>query len=181
MGEFDVDLSGEEGWTHLDIPTSFGSGRSFVSGEPEGDRLRIRYFRPPQGDRLMARVWFGPGAEGPPNYAHGGSAAAVLDEVMGTACWMSGHPVVAAQITINFRRSVPLHAVHTVEAWVHRVEGRKIHAGGRICDREGTAFVEGEGLFVELTAERLQAWRQSGLRQPGGDAFGTLDRSSHDA
>ena len=62
-----VDLSGEPDWEPLDIPTSFGKGRSFVSGEPDGDRLRLRYFCGPKKDALLARVWFGPGAEGPPN------------------------------------------------------------------------------------------------------------------
>jgi acyl-coenzyme A thioesterase PaaI-like protein len=174
MSKFKVDLGGEAGWQALSIPTSFGRGRSFVSGEPDGDRLRIRYFQPPEKDRLFARVWFGPGAEGPPNHAHGGSAAAVLDEVMGTACWMTGYPVLAAQITINFRASLPLEQVFTVEAWVDKVEGRKVRTVGRLYDEGGQTFTDGEGLFIEIEADRFKAIQEAGLKQPGGERFGTL-------
>lgn len=173
-----VDLAGEADWEELEIPKAFGTGRSFVSGEPEGDRLRIRYFRPPKKDRLWARVWFGPGAEGPPAHAHGGSAAAVLDEVMGTGCWLHGHPVLAAQITINFRASVPLYEVHTAEAWVERTEGRKVFTKSRLTTSSGELLTEGEGLFVEIGKERFLAMKDAGLAQPGGEHFGTLSSRS---
>ena len=176
METFDVDLAGKESWQPLEIPTSFGRGRSFVSGEPDGDRLRIKYFQPADKDRLTARVWFGPGAEGPPDHAHGGSAAAVLDEVMGTACWMSGHPVVAAQIKIDFRAAVPLEQVHTVEAWVESADGRKIRTVSRLEADDGTTLTEGAGLFVEIEVEKLRALKESGLDQPGGELFGTLEK-----
>lgn len=174
MKQYDVDLAGEAAWEPLEIPTSFGRGRSFVSGEPDGDRLRLKYYRPPERDRLIARVWFGPGAEGPPDHAHGGSSAAVLDEAMGTACWMTGHPVLAAQITIDFRGPVPLERVHTVEAWVERAEGRKIHTRGRLVSGDGAVFTEGAGLFVEIDEATMRAFQESGLARPGGDLFGSL-------
>ena len=172
-----VDLKGEPEWEELEIPKSFGEGRSFVSGEPGGDRLRIRYFRPPLKDRLWGRVWFGPGAEGPPAHAHGGAAAAVLDEVMGTGCWLAGHPVLAAKITIDFRASVPLYEVHTAESWVERSEGRKVYTKSRLTTRDGTLLTAGEGLFVEIGRERFLAMKDAGLEQPGGKHFGTFKPS----
>jgi acyl-coenzyme A thioesterase PaaI-like protein len=175
MSEFTVDLSGKSEWQALDLPTSFGSGRSFVSGEPDGDRLRIRYFQPVEKDRLWARVWFGPGAEGPPNHAHGGSAAAVLDEVMGTACWMSGHPVLAARLSVDFRASIPLLQVHTAEAWVEKTDGRKVQTRGRLVSPEGNVLTEANGIFVEIPQERFSEFQKAGLTQPGGAHFGSLD------
>jgi len=58
----------EEGWTPIEPLVSVGTGRSFVSGDPEGDRLRVRYFRRARDGALVGRVWFGPGAEGPPGH-----------------------------------------------------------------------------------------------------------------
>ncbi len=117
----------EEGWTPIEPLVSVGTGRSFVSGDPEGDRLRVRYFRRARDGALVGRVWFGPGAEGPPGHAHGGSMAAVLDEAMGAAAWMAGHTVVAARVTINLRSMLSLESEVLLEAWVDRVEWSEAH------------------------------------------------------
>lgn len=176
MGQATAELSGEADWEALDLPTSYGSGRSFVSGDQDPDRLRIRFFMPPERDRIVARVWFGPGAEGPPAYAHGGSVAAVLDEVMGTAGWISGHPVVAAQITIDFLHGVPLQQVHSVEAWVESADGRKVCAASRLLAEDGTVLSTGKGLFIEMKQDRIAALRKLGHQPPGGNLFGTLKK-----
>src|SRR5512139_2265568 len=98
----------EEGFVRLSEAKPVHRVRSFVSGEPEGDRLRVAYwFNRTNGD-LRARVWFGPGAEGPPGHAHGGAIAAVLDEVMGVCVWEAGRRVVAARLDITFLTPLPL-------------------------------------------------------------------------
>lgn len=141
--------------------------RSFVSGGPSGDRLRVAYFRREDHPGLVGRAWFGPGAEGPPNHAHGGSVAAVLDEAMGSAAWQDGYPVVAAQLVTNFRKMVPLNVDLRFEAHVERVEGRKVYARGRLTDDEGTLFSDAEALFIILPEERLdQLKREIQASQP---------------
>jgi acyl-coenzyme A thioesterase PaaI-like protein len=144
----------EPGWSLLQMPRTFGAGRSFVSGELDGDRLRIWYYRREADGALCAKVWFGYGAEGPPGHAHGGSMAAVLDEAMGFAAWVNGHPVVAATITINFRKRLPLEKVLHVECFVDSVDAKKVTTKGRIHDPEsGAVFSEGEGTFVKQPIE----------------------------
>lgn len=103
----------------------------------------------------MARVWFGPGAEGPPGHAHGGSLAAVLDSVMGRSAWMSGHRALAAGLTIRYRRVVPLGTVVEAQASVVSVEGRKVRVSGIIRGPDGGVSTEGEGLYIELTPDQL--------------------------
>lgn len=146
---------GEAGWTALDPLQSVGTGRSFVSGEPAGDRLRVAYFRRDRDGALVGRVWFGPGAEGPPGHAHGGSMAAVLDEAMGAGAWMAGHPVVAAKLTTQFHQMLPIGTDAVVEAWVERVDGRKVTTRGRLCNAGGVQFASAEGLFIVLGPERF--------------------------
>lgn len=144
----------EAGWSLLQMPRSFGAGRSFVSGDLEGDRLRIWYYRRDDDGVLFAKVWFGYGAEGPPGHAHGGSMAAVLDEAMGFAAWVNGHPVVAATITIHFRKRLPLEKILYVECSVTEVEDRKVATRGKIYDPDtGVIFSEGEGTFVKQPIE----------------------------
>src|SRR5258708_1464459 len=119
-------------------PLRLEGGRgSFVSGDPEGDTLRVAYFRRAGDRRLVGRAWFGPGSAGPPGHAHGGSMAAVLDEAMGAAAWMAGHKVVAVQLDTSFRRMLPLGTDAWLEAWVERAEERKVWTAGRLFDDQG--------------------------------------------
>jgi acyl-coenzyme A thioesterase PaaI-like protein len=127
------------------------SQRSFVSGSAASiERTRVHYFRDPATDHLHATVWFGPHTEGPPESVHGGAIAAVLDEAMGAVCWMNGHPVVGARITINYRHMTPLGFSGRVESWIEQIERRKIFIKSRLCDENGRVHAEGEALFIEL-------------------------------
>lgn len=144
------DAGGEPGWMSADPLVTLGPIRSFVSGDPTGDRIRIRYFTREQDDSLVAKVWFGPGAEGPPGHAHGGSIAAVLDEAMGAAAWMIGHTVVIVRLVVSFRRALPLDTLATVEVRITRKKGKRIWIRGHLLAADGTAFAEAHGLFINL-------------------------------
>lgn len=145
----------QDGWVPIEPLESVGTGRSFVSGDPKGDRLRVRYFRRVRDGALVGRIWFGPGAEGPPGHAHGGSMAAVLDEAMGAGAWMAGHTVLAARLTTEFRRMLPLNTEALLEAWVDHVDGRKVKTRGRLFGPGGELYAEGEALFIVLDPERF--------------------------
>ena len=145
----------EPGWRPIEPPRLEGGRGSFVSGDPEGDRLRVRYFWRGGERPLVGRAWFGPGAEGPPGHAHGGSMAAVLDEAMGAAAWIEGHKVVAVQLDTSFRHLLPLGTDALLEAWVEGVEGRKVRTAGRLFDEKGEVFAEATALFVTLDPGRF--------------------------
>jgi acyl-coenzyme A thioesterase PaaI-like protein len=128
--------------------------RSYVSGHAaSAERTRVEYFRNSDDNHLFAKVWFGPQTEGPPDSVHGGAIAAVLDEAMGAVCWMNGHPVVGARITINYLHLTPLGFHGQVESWIEHIERRKIFIKSRLCDDAGKVHAEGEALFIELQGE----------------------------
>lgn len=132
-------------------------GRSFLAGpHADNDILRVQWYVRTEDGALVGRVWFGPGAQGPPGHAHGGSMAAVLDEALGSACWVAGHPVVAAELTTSFRAMLPLDNVVSVEAWVEEADGRKVYPRGRIVGDDGTLHAEATGLFIEMDAAAFQ-------------------------
>ena len=144
-----IDLSGEEDWTDFDAPALVGASLRFVSGEPEGNRYRVKYYRN-ANQCLRARIWFGPETEGPPGHCHGGSLAAVMDEVLGLAAWTQGYPVVVGNLNVNFRNMLPLKQVVTVESKVISVEGRKVMVKGRICSGE-VIYAEAECLCIMMS------------------------------
>ena len=123
----------------------------------DGDRVRLAYFRKPDEPDLYAKAWFGSKTMGPPGHVHGGAMAATLDEAMGAVCWMNGHHVVAATITINFLSMLPIDSETIVHATIDRVEGRKIHLRSKLKDPSGRVVAEGSGLFIVLKDEALKA------------------------
>jgi acyl-coenzyme A thioesterase PaaI-like protein len=130
----------------------------------EGDRVRLAYFRKPGEPVLYAKAWFGPKTMGPPGHVHGGAMAATLDEAMGAVCWMNGHPVVAATITISFLEMLPIQTETIVEAAIERIDGRKIHLRSSIKNPSGQIVAEGSGLFVILRDDQLRAIERSSER-----------------
>jgi acyl-coenzyme A thioesterase PaaI-like protein len=143
------ELAGEAGWTPFDAPALVGDSLRFVSGDPTGKRFRVRYYRDSQG-ALVARVWFGPETEGPPGHAHGGSIAAVLDEVLGLAAWAAGYAIVVGKLNIHFQKLLPLRTVVQVDSRIVSVEGRKVLVRGRIHGPDELTFAEADCLCITL-------------------------------
>ena len=50
-------MIGEDGWTPIEMPFSTTGGASFIEGDPDGQRIRIRQFVREADRRLFARVW----------------------------------------------------------------------------------------------------------------------------
>jgi len=69
---------------------------------------------------------FGPGAVGPPGYAHGGAIAAVLDQFAGYCAWPQGW-CVTGELKVRYKASIPLEEVMFVESKLVSEEGRKQH------------------------------------------------------
>lgn len=128
---------------------------SFVSSDPEGDRIRIAYYT--SDAATWARAWFGPGAEGPPGHAHGGATAAVLDEAMGMGALLSGRVVVGRQIAVEYLALVPLGAVVTVEVRTEPRGERSITAEADLRLADGTLCCRATGVFVEIGEARMRA------------------------
>jgi len=144
-----LELQGEESWSDFDAPALVGETLRFVSGDRTGNRFRMRYFRDTQ-QQLVARIWFGPVTEGPPGNAHGGSIAAVMDEVLGLAAWAAGHRIVVGNLNVSFRELLPILTVVQVETEVVSVEGRKVMVHGKISSLDGTVYAHGECLCITL-------------------------------
>lgn len=145
------DLSGEAGWVPFDAPSLVGASLRFVSGDPEGSRFRVRYYRDEE-QNLQARIWFGPETEGPPGNAHGGSIAAVMDEVLGLTAWAAGYPIVVGNLNVSFKSLLPLQKVVTLEGRVISAQGRKVMVHGKLFCKK-TVYAEGECLCITIPAK----------------------------
>ncbi|MFO1524543.1 MAG: PaaI family thioesterase [Turneriella sp.] len=95
------------------------------------------------------------GVEGPKAHSHGGFLATILDETMGSACWYNGLPVLAANLSVRYRKSVPLGDSYICEARIDRLETRRAMVAARIY-KDDTTFCEATGVFVRVPIELLK-------------------------
>lgn len=144
-----LSINGETDLEPFDAPALVGETLIFVSGDPHGDRFRVNYFRDPS-QNLIARAWFGPGTAGPPGHAHGGSIAAIFDEVLGLAAWAAGYAVVVGNLNVSFRRLLPLETVVEIRSTVISVKGRKITVHGEITDGHETIYAKADCLCITI-------------------------------
>lgn len=155
MTTIDVLRAPTPGWTPLPDFAELAATRSFVSGDPGGDRLRVALFRRDDDGAVVGRAWFGSLAEGPPGHVHGGAMAALLDETMGLCCWVEGHRVLAKDLSVAFRRPLPLDSVVTFECRIAAVDGRIVSTVGRLLLPSLDVVADGRGTFATLPAEKL--------------------------
>jgi acyl-coenzyme A thioesterase PaaI-like protein len=145
----------EPGWEKLENFDLIGGKRPFIMSEQNNHILCVSYFQRKEDGALAGKIWFGPGAEGPPNHAHGGSIAAVFDEIMGASVWFAGYVVLAARVSVDFLKPIPLNLICHYEARIEQVIGKKIFAKGRIHSLSNQTYAEAEGIFVLVDPEKL--------------------------
>lgn len=132
------------------------STSSFVSGGLINDFINIKYFFDESNGCVYAMVTFGEIAKGPPNHAHGGAIAAVLDEVMGATAWMNRLHSMTAQLKINYLKAIPLKKEVYIETRIEKVIGKKVTINGHIFDENETVFVKTESLFIKQGKEKFK-------------------------
>ncbi len=125
-------------------------GGCFICDPTLPSGIGIQWYGRPDGVSIHSVVTLDMTHQGPPNHAHGGASAAILDDAMGTCAWYAGHMVMTAKMTVNYRRPVPLGVELTAQACVTGTEGRKVFVRAELCLPNGDVAVETDGLFVVI-------------------------------
>jgi acyl-coenzyme A thioesterase PaaI-like protein len=114
-------------------------------------------FEPEDAVLLLRGVaTMGPHASGYPGYVHGGCIASIFDSAAGQAVSLSGIKAMTGNLSIDYRRPVPLHTEVELLVAVSAVHGRKARVKFALCDlpekrESGTpalVYSEGTALFV---------------------------------
>ncbi|KXK14633.1 MAG: thioesterase [Chloroflexi bacterium OLB14] len=126
-------------------------GWCFVCGNENPHSIGLTWFV--EDGILTSEFVLNESQQGPPNHAHGGASAAILDEAMGLVVWAAGHKVAAVNLNINYHKPVPLNQKLFVTAKIARMEERKVFSEGEIRLADSTVAVSGSGIYV--VANRL--------------------------
>jgi len=124
-------------------------GPCFVCGTENPNSLGMRWYVSKEGD-INGKIILTESQQGPPNFAHGGASAALVDEAMGAAVWRAGNTVVAVNLNVDYLKPVPLHQEIEVTGRVAQVEedGKVVRASGEIRLPDGEIAVSASGTYV---------------------------------
>jgi hypothetical protein len=130
------------GWTEAEVRSPIRGVLNAVAPP-----LTIQVVDTDEGKRLRGEVCLSATYEGAPNTVHGGIVSALMDEMLGNAQRVAQIAGYTGTLTVRFRAPTPTYTPLVAEAWLDRIEGRKIfmigtlHAGDVLC-------AEAEGIFI---------------------------------
>ena len=119
---------------------------------PEGLQIVFKV----DGTRVSGRFQARETHRGWPGLAHGGIAAAALDEAMGWATWAAGALSMTARMEVKYRRPLPLGEDLIVSAEVTRNRGKRLEVDAEIRTLSGEMLAHASGLFLRVPAERAR-------------------------
>lgn len=121
-------------------------------------------------EKAIGTVTFGDAYEGPPNCVHGGMVALTWDHVMALANMLINTRGPTAWLHVDYKKPTPLYAPLRFEAWIDKVEGKKIFIKGA-CYANNEIVTEASGLFINTVIKNIgmeeEMLRQDVLRGTG--------------
>lgn len=152
------------------LPNSCGC---FICGEANGGGVRTRFFV--EDDAVCAEVVIPTHMNGYAGIAHGGVAAALVDESMGWAATVfcaSRRMYLTGELTVRYLAPVPVGEPVFVRSRVVRDAGRVAFCAGEVTSG-GNVCLRAEGKFLPLSAE--ETMKVVGyLRWDGVERYRTL-------
>lgn len=133
---------------------------NFVHGLRNPAGLRLRYAL--EGDHVVTTWTPGENHLGFPGLAHGGVAAAILDDIMGRCSVLQRRWVVTGRIEVRYRQGAPVGEPLRVEGWVTRLTRRLMQTESRMTLADGSVVAEASGTYLPvppiLLARMVEAW-----------------------
>lgn len=142
----------------------------FGCGQRNHEGLKIEF--EVDGQRVEGRFRARKSHQGFPGVAHGGLAAAAMDEAMGWAMYAWGVWAMTARMEVKYRKPLPLDEDLVVSAEVVRSRGRRIEAKSEIRGPEGALLAEATGVFVRMPDDVQRRYNEAfiGEGQPSADS-----------
>jgi len=127
----------------------FGCG----TANPDGMRLRFTYDE--ERNCFVCKFRLGKRYTGPPGHCHGGVIATILDEAMGKVNKLRNVIALTSEITVNYRKPVPLNQSLRVESREESVHGRKHINVAEILNQQGEVLARSRGTFIAIDPHKM--------------------------
>jgi acyl-coenzyme A thioesterase PaaI-like protein len=139
-------------------PTCFGCG-------PESEYGLHAVLRK-VGDEVRTTYTFSPQHSGAPGIAHGGTVAALVDDVCGGLLFVVQQPAVTRKLEVEYLKPVLVGVPYDIVAKVDSFEGRKLFVSCEGRNPDGVLTFRGGGLFLVVDVSHFDQGTSSGEGQP---------------
>ncbi len=127
----------------------------FVCGKDNPDSMGLKFEYDDKRARFVCRFRLDKRFTGPPGHCHGGIIATILDEAMGKVNKLRDVVAVTSEITVKYRKPVPLNQPLRVESREVRVFGRCHVHEAEILNRKNEVLAAGKGTFIAIDPQRM--------------------------
>lgn len=127
----------------------------FVCGIENPIGLKLKFYTDDEG-RCIVRFRPKPEHQGFPGHLHGGLISTLLDETMGRVLTPKNVWAMTGRLEIKFRKPVPMDQELTIVGELTRSRSRAYEARGEIQLADGTALVEGSGVYIRIPDEVVE-------------------------
>ncbi len=119
----------------------------FCCGDKNDRGLKLKFIYPGEGHALTTLIvpdYF----TGWENLTHGGLISMLLDETMAHACISSSLTGVTAELTVRFKKPLPVGTEINVSGIMTEAKGRIALTTGKISDKDGKIYATGKARFI---------------------------------
>ncbi|HXX21416.1 MAG TPA: PaaI family thioesterase [Candidatus Acidoferrum sp.] len=141
----------------------FGCG----GANPRG--MQLTFEQDDEAQRIRGRFRLGAEYQGGTGFVHGGIIAMLLDEVMAKVSRFAKDHAVTAEMTIEYKKPVPVGEEIIVEGWEVARDGRARNRVGEIRNASGVVLACGRAQFIEVSRARLQEILEAAKERAGGE------------
>ena len=127
------------------------TNRCFGCGAANPAGMKLAFDLDCDARRTRGSFVLGANYAGGGGFAHGGIIAVVLDEAMGKLSRLSDEHAVTAEMSVEYKRPVPIDKTIHVEGWQEKEKGRNRFRTAEIRDAQGNLLARGTGRFVTVT------------------------------
>jgi uncharacterized protein (TIGR00369 family) len=127
----------------------------FACGKHNSEGMRLKFTYDEERDCFVCRFRLGKRYTGPPGHCHGGIIATLLDEAMGKVNKLRHVVALTKQITVDYRKPVPLNKPLRVESREVKVHGREHTNMAEILNQKGEVLARGQGLFIAIDPHKM--------------------------
>jgi acyl-coenzyme A thioesterase PaaI-like protein len=137
----------------------------------------VMHMEPPVA---VGHVVFGHCYEGAPGLVHGAALAAAFDIILTGANVLADGAGPTVTLDIRYRRPSRIGVPSRFEAWVTDQTDRRTHSTGRLL-QDGVVTVEADGVFVNMTRDRVRTLYREGRPDRRADRADRADRAAEEA
>ena len=149
---------GEDSIWENDTELSYWYPDTFVSGSHNENGMKMKAFF--NNSKVVTKYTFDKQFQGGPGVVHGGILSAAVDDLMGYAAVIHKRACVTAKLEVNYIFPVLIEKAYSIEAWISKIDGKKIYAESIIHD-QGSIHTETNAMFIDLGERASEHFKQS--------------------